>query len=184
MPYASWMTDRKAKSRTGETTLPTAVRHRRLSAVAAPVRGLAKKLLGGKAAVEASVMLDWPAIVGAELAARCQPRKLARGRGANAGAATLHLTVDAPFALEIQYSAPQIMERVNRYLGYAAVARLALHQGTLDREEKPRPPRLPPLAPPARQQLERDISGIADEGLRQALDRLGQAVLAKPGGKR
>lgn len=180
------MTKRKTQpepgvSAPGESAPPAAVRHRRLSSVAAPVRGLAKKLLGGKAAVEASVMLDWPAIVGTEIAERCQPRKLARGRGANAGAATLHLTVDAPFALEIQYSAAQIVERVNRYLGYPAVARLALHQGELLREEKPRLPQIPPLAAPTRQQLDQDISGIADDGLRQALDRLGQAVLAKPG---
>ena len=182
------MTDRKArpeskKPESREATLPTAVRHRHLSAVAAPVRNLAKKLLGGKAAVEASVMLDWPSIVGAEISERCQPRKLVRGRGANAGAATLHLTVDGAFALEIQYKTPQIVERVNRYLGYAAVARLALHQGTLDRQEKPWRPQLAPLDAPARQKLEAGLSGIADDGLRQALDRLGQAVLGKQGGK-
>ena len=166
-----------------DTPIASAVRHRRLSAVAAPVRGLAKKLLGGKAAAEASVMLDWPAIVGLETAERCQPRRLARGRGANAGAATLHLTVDGAFALEIQYMAPQILERVNRYLGYAAVARLTLHQGTLDRQEKPQRRQLAPLDAPARKKLDDGLSGIADEGLRQALDKLGQAVLAKQGGK-
>lgn len=181
------MTKRKTRLEPGESARgekaqpPAAVRYRRLSSVAAPVRSLAKKLLGGKAVAEASVMLDWPSIVGTEIAARCQPRRLARGRGANAGPATLHLTVDAPFALEIQYSAAQIVERVNRYLGYPAVARLALHQGELLREEKPQQPRIPPLAPPVRQQLDQEISGIADEELRQALGRLGQAVLAKPG---
>ena len=180
------MTDRKARpgpKKPEEATLPKAVRHRRLSAVAAPVRGLAKKLLGGKAAAEASIMLDWPAIVGIEIAERCQPQRIARGRGAHAGPATLHLTVDAPFALEIQYMTPQILERVNRYLGYPAVARLTLHQGTLLRADPVYRPQIPPLEAPVRQKLERDVAGIADDGLRQALDRLGQAVLAKPGGK-
>ncbi|MBU0724877.1 MAG: DUF721 domain-containing protein [Alphaproteobacteria bacterium] len=155
---------------------PSFVRYRRLSAVAAPTRLIARKLLGGKAAAEASVMLDWPAIVGQEIASYCLPRKLARGRGVNAGAATLHLTVDSAFALEVQYITPQIIERVNTYLGYRGVERLLLHQAALPLPEPSKLPPLRPLTADERQTLEIQTAPIADDSLRAALQRLGAAL--------
>ena len=49
---------------------------------------------------------------------------------------TLVLRVEGPAAIEIQHLADVICERVNRFLGWRAVARLALRQAPLRRAER------------------------------------------------
>ncbi len=55
--------------------------------------------------------------------------------------ATLVLRVEGPMALEIQHSSDVILERVNRFLGWSAVGRLALRQAPLSRARAGRRPR-------------------------------------------
>ena len=86
---------------------------------------------------EVGVLTDWPSIVGADLAARCQPVKLT-GSGERGG--TLHVHVAGAAALELQHSEPQLLERINGYFGYRAVARLRLIQAPLARPRRARPP--------------------------------------------
>ena len=76
---------------------------------------------------EPALVSQWPSVVGAELAGRTAPLKIVfprreRTRG------TLHVRVEGPFAVELQHMAPLIVERLNAYYGYAALAGLALHQ--------------------------------------------------------
>ena len=77
----------------------------------------------------------WTEIVGQALARRTEPVKLItpRGRAAagTSGAATLELRVDGPSATLIQHQAPEILARVNLFLGAGAVARLRIVQGPL-----------------------------------------------------
>jgi hypothetical protein len=87
--------------------------------------------------------------------------------------ATLVLRVEGPMALEIQHKSDIILERVNGFLGWSAVGRLALRQAPLSRRERPRPP------PPDPQEVEsvaQTLSAIEDEDLRAALARLGAAI--------
>src|SRR5919106_1345380 len=72
---------------------------------------------------EAGVLTDWPRIVGEVLARRCQPVKLTGSRGHGG---ILHVHVAGSAALELQHSEPQLLERINSYFGYPAVARLRL----------------------------------------------------------
>lgn len=119
----------------------------------------------------ASVLAEWRLIVGDALAARCQPVMLeARG-------GVLHLQASSAAALEIQHVAPQILERVNTYVGFRVARRLRLTQAPL-----PPPPPLPAL-PASRAlseaeqgQLEAVVAGIVDAPLRQALLGLGQVL--------
>jgi hypothetical protein len=88
--------------------------------------------------------------------------------------ATLVLRVEGPMALEIQHKSDIILERVNRFLGWSAVGRLALRQAPLSRRERTQPPR-----PPDPQEVEsvaQTLSAIEDEDLRAALARLGAAI--------
>jgi hypothetical protein len=68
---------------------------------------------------------------------------------------------------------PEIMDRVNRFFGYPAVARIAIRQG-----EVPRPPR--PVAPPEPQPLPADLGdslrAIADPELRAVLEGLAGGI--------
>src|ERR1700761_9658736 len=88
----------------------------------------------------------WAEIAGREVAAHSEPLKLQWPRpveGQPQEPATLILRVEGPMALEIQHKSDLILERVNRFLGWSAVGRLALRQAPLSRRERPAPARAP-----------------------------------------
>ena len=116
---------------------------------AKPLRDVAGKIVGETFArqgfASAELVTRWPDIVGADIAAHSEPIKIqwnrppvsrfraAEREGADdpapetgQDAATLVLRVEGPAAIEIQHLAAVICERVNRFLGWRAVARLAL----------------------------------------------------------
>ena len=127
---------------------------------------------------QSAVITNWAEIVGAELADHTAPQKLAFPRGGRGGG-TLHVRVAGALATELQHLAPVVLERINTYFGYQAVARLALEQGPLPpRRETGRRPPAP--APDAEEvgAIEGAVSGVEDEGLRRALAGLGRAVMA------
>src|ERR1700761_5640219 len=69
----------------------------------------------------------WREIAGDHLATRTEPVKLVRSR--TGAGATLEIKVDGPAAALIQHQAPQILARVNLFLGSGAVAKLRIVQG-------------------------------------------------------
>ncbi len=139
-----------------------------------------RKALGRRGLAEGSLMTEWPEIVGDTLAARCLPLKLSFADPKRRAEGTLTLQVESAWTLELQHLAPQLIERINQTLGYAAVSRLAFRQGPLPRRpadegearEAPQEPRDAEDAnPPA------ELSAaIDDEGLRDALQGLGRAL--------
>ena len=129
----------------------------------------------------AQLVMDWPTIVGKEVALLSAPERLKwppRSERDAAAAeperqrrgATLVLRVEGARALDIHYQSRQILERVNAHFGYAAVTELRLVQAPL-------PARAASPAAPARSAspapLPEEVASIADAGLREALRRLG-----------
>ena len=86
---------------------------------------------------------------------------------------TLVLRVEGPAAIEIQHLANVICERVNRFLGWRSVARIALRQAPLRRGERKTRRGADPAA---MARIAATLPGIADDGLKQALARLGAAI--------
>lgn len=132
---------------------------------------------GGEASVR--VVTDWAEIVGQTLARDSLPERLSFARGAETGG-TLRIRAAGPLALELQHLEPLVIERINRYFGYRAVAKLAFVQAPAG--VRPRPaPAAPPPAPtgPEAARLGRTLAGIEDGPLRDALAGLGRAVLAR-----
>ena len=121
------------------------------------------------------VLTRWSAIVGPELASASCPEKLSYAPH-NHGAGTLSIRVTGAAALEFQHREPQIIERVNAYFGFRAVSRIRLIQGSLPTSDDR--PDARPIEPPAGKSSGRPRStiGVADERLRDALDRLGQQI--------
>ncbi len=70
----------------------------------------------------------------------------ARRTGEEREPGTLVLRVEGPAAIEIQHLSGVICERVNRFLGWRAVARLALRQAPLRRGERKAPRAADPVA--------------------------------------
>ena len=85
----------------------------------------------------------------------------------------LVLRVEGPAAIEVQHLAGVICERVNRFLGWRAIERVALRQAPLRRLSRTSAKR-PDAGAAAR--IDAGLSDVADDDLRQALARLGAAV--------
>jgi hypothetical protein len=157
-----------------------------LKAIGAHVSRLTGPIARRRGTTTALLAADWVAVVGPEVARYSCPERLAGGPGtARTGRAapgpggTLRLRVEGPLALELQHLEPQLVERINRYLGHPAIARLQIVQGPLPRRSaRPAPPAIRPLDPERQRALGDRLSPVADDGLRRALARLGQAVLA------
>ncbi|MEK9899351.1 MAG: DciA family protein [Rhodospirillaceae bacterium] len=126
---------------------------------------------------EASVFSDWPEIVGPDLARQCVPLRLVRG--AEGAGGTLHVRVTGPLALELQHLEPQVLERINGYYGFRAVAAMRLHQGPISAPERPATAPAAEADPADLARLDNDLAGIDDPELRRALRNLGASVLAQ-----
>ena len=123
------------------------------------------------------VVTHWPEIVGPEIADHCEPMRMIWPRRVHEDdpePATLVLRVEGPVALEIQHLSGVIIERVNRFFGFRAVGRIQIRQAPLVRREKKKAPAAPDPETVAR--LAAGMADIADEGLRNALARLGASV--------
>jgi len=158
-------------------------------AFAKPLRETAGKLIGEsfrqRGFASAELVTRWAEIAGAEVAAHSEPLKIQWTRPPRSVApggtpmdggqepGTLVLRVEGPAAIEIQHAAGVICERVNRFLGWRAVARLALRQAPLRRGERKKSRA---IDPDATARLAASLPEIADEDLRQAVARLGTAV--------
>jgi hypothetical protein len=158
---------------------------------AKPLRDLLGKVVGEtftrQGFASAELVTRWTEIAGAEIAAHSEPIKIQWPRIPSAPSSpaspegpesrrppgTLVLRVEGPAAVEIQHLANVICERVNRFLGWGAIERIALRQAPLRRALRPAAASAD-SATAAR--IAASMPEIADEDLRQALARLGAAV--------
>lgn len=127
--------------------------------------------------VQSSVVSRWPEIVGARYADVSTPESIRFPPGRRAEG-VLTLVVDGAHAPMMQHVAPAIVERVNRFFGYTAVARLAIRQGAAP---KPAPRRAPPSLKPVPIELGDSLRAIGDPELRACLAALGGALAATEG---
>jgi hypothetical protein len=125
---------------------------------------------------EAAILAEWASIVGPLLSGRCQPVRVDFPRGRAKGG-TLELHARGGAALELQHLAPQLIERVNGYFGFAAVRRIRLVQTSPQAASRPvaRPSR-PPLAAEDEEALREQVGLLADEPLGRALLELGRLM--------
>jgi len=158
-----------------DTPKPPADRQARMRPIGAELAGLIGKPMGRRGFAEGGLVAHWPAVVGEEIARATAPLKLSYPRGERRGG-TLTLRVTSARAIEIQHLVPQILERINGYLGFAAVARLKLEQGRLPRPRKSALREPGPLAPSESASIEAAVQRIEDAELRRALEGLGRAV--------
>ncbi len=122
----------------------------------------------------------WREIVGAEIARRTEPVKLTRPR--TGGPAALEIRVSGASAALIQHQAPEIVARVNLFLGEAAVNKLRIVQGplrTTAESGKPVRRRAAPLDAAEEAELAASLAAAPDGPLKAALLSLGRGVLRR-----
>jgi hypothetical protein len=128
----------------------------------------------------------WREIAGELLAARTEPVKLVRSR--TGGGGTLEIRVDGPAAALIQHQAPQILARVNLFLGSGAVAKLRIVQGKVSpppgASQLVRTRRLKnqPLDAAAEAELRQGLAAARDSPLTRSLLKLGREVMRRRAG--
>ncbi len=150
-----------------------------------PLSELVGKLVAPMAATRGFAKTElaaaWPEIVGAQFAGFCRPEKLVWPKGPDSEnrPAMLIVRVHGPRAIYLQHEATQIIERVNAFLGYRAVGQLKIVQGTVEPPARAPVRTAPKVDAAAESRLAAAVDGIASDGLREALQRLGRGVLSE-----
>ena len=129
--------------------------------------------------VQSSVVSRWDEIVGARYAAVSAPEAIRFPVGKKSDG-TLELTVEGAHATMIQHVLPEIVERVNRFFGYGAVARVKVRQGPVAKPASAPKAAAPPMLKPIPMELGDSLREIGDPELFAVLESLAKS-LAKAG---
>jgi hypothetical protein len=148
-------------------------------AIAQPLAAVTRGVFGRRGLADGAILTDWAQIAGDHLARHSMPEKVAFPRGSRAGG-TLYLTIDnGSLATELMHLAPLLIERINGYFGFCAVARLKIVQGPLPKVASRHAPPLRPLKGKEERSLAASLIDVDDPELRQALEALGRAVIGR-----
>ena len=128
--------------------------------------------------VQSSIVSRWPEIVGDAHARVCAPESLRFPPGEKAEG-ILQLVVSPGHAPLIQHVLPEIMERVNRFFGYRAVARVKIRQGAVKPPEDTHRPKAPPSLKSIPMELGESLRDIGDPELRTVLESLARSMGTK-----
>ena len=128
--------------------------------------------------VQSSVVTRWPEIVGPTHARVCAPEAIRFPPGEKSDG-ILQLVVKPAHAPLIQQVIPEIIERVNRFFGYSAVARVKLRQGEVkvpSGSGDPKTAKPPPSLKPIPMELGDSLRDIGDPELRTVLESLARSM--------
>ena len=145
-------------------------RARALSEIVPEIGGAAFRRFGF---VQSAIISRWPEIVGQRFAGVSAPESIRFPAGKKSDG-VLTLTVEGAHAPMMQHVAPTLIDRVNRFFGYPAVARVQIRQGAAQPRpqslSKPVPKPAPPSFKPAA--LGDSLRAVGDPELRAVLESL------------
>ena len=166
-----------AKTRVGKKDAGNAPRQGRARAAGeliGDVGGLAFRRFGF---IQSSIVSRWGEIVGERYARVSSPESIRFPAGRKSGG-VLAIVVQGAHAPLMQHLAPTIIERVNRFFGYSAVAKLSFRQGLpVKSADAPQRPKLRPVP----KELGEGLREIADPELRACLQALAARIEASDG---
>ncbi len=131
----------------------------------------------------ARVLTHWAEIVGGEISAIARPVEISYGRGGMGATLTVLTTGAQAPMLEMQKNT--LRDRVNACYGYNAISRIRITQtastGFAEGRAQftPAPKSKPKPDPAIQSRVHAETSDVADEGLRRALESLGQNIYSK-----
>ena len=174
MPRTLPTTEEAARILAAKRTRPA---RRPLPTAGRSLNKLVRELDGRFGQGPGALQARWREIVGDQIARRTEPVKLSPRRGASG--ASLEIRVAGPAAAIVQHQAPEILARVNLFLGEGAVERLRIVQGPLRAASASAPARRrsPPLDAAREAELAQTLAAVPDSPLKAALLALGRGVL-------
>ncbi len=139
---------------------------------------LTKKIFSKRGLNNAAIITDWQKIIGTDLARHSQPDRLIFPKGERNGA-ILHIKVEGALATQMQHMEVMVIDRVNSYFGYKAVAEIRLSQTSLPREKVKIKKILPPITKDDANSLDKKLDNIEDPAMKEILKKLGTAILRR-----
>ena len=112
-------------------------RRNRTETLGMTVSRLTKPIFGNRGLADGTVAKEWCQIVGPMIAKHSRPDRISyANRERHSG--LLHLRVDhSAMATELQHLEPQLLERINGYFGFKAVAKMRFIHGPLLKDRQP-----------------------------------------------
>lgn len=145
--------------------------------IAAAVARVTRTPLGMRGFAEGGMIADWKSIVGEAISRFAAPVQI-KYPPHDRGDGTLVIKVSSgAMATQLQHLEPLLIQRINGYFGYRAVARVTYLQGPLPKRRERQRPAPPKLTKKAEQELSDRLSGVDDPDLRAVLERLGRHVV-------
>ncbi|WP_306140954.1 DUF721 domain-containing protein [Roseibium sp. MMSF_3412] len=132
------------------------------------------------------IVAAWADIVGERYGARVQPDKLVWPRQPELTdpetppqPATLVVHTDGATALLLSHESAQVIERINTFYGWAAIGRIKILQKPVKMKTATERKQLRSLTDKEEKKLDRQLEGVHNARLREALKKLGAQVIAK-----
>lgn len=158
-----------------------------LQSVSSMLLPLAKKILGKKGFVEVDVLTNWSKIVGEELAEFVWPQSIDFPRDARNNGVLKVAVPSGAFALELQHREKNVIQKINAYFGYAAVASLRIMQNAALEygAQNQRVERVQKNLVSADEEIYiKDLSaGIKNSALQETLERVGRCIMSNNKGE-
>ena len=168
----------RGKANTRGAGASQAPKRGRVRSVGALVDGAVRRSTQSRGFSEARLLTRWAEIAG-PFAAVCRPVRVRYAKRGDAALVVLTTGAQAPV---LQMRLEELRARVNACYGWNAIARIEITQtaptgfGEAQAGYAPPPARRTP-APESRARATDAVAGVADEGLRLALERLGAHIL-------
>lgn len=139
-------------------------------------------VLARKAGITTALIGSWDDIAGADFADCTRPEKIAWARRQTGQAvggiqpAVLTIACEGARALFLVHAQTELLARINGFFGFPAIGQIRIVQKPVS-PPLPKRRRLRNLAGGEEQQLAIQVSGIDNPKLKQALEKLGRAVI-------
>jgi hypothetical protein len=143
--------------------------------------GLIDPVLARRAGINTALLGSWDEIAGEDFADCTRPEKIAWARGGDGGSfrpGVLTIACEGARALFLTHAQGELIQRINSFFGFSAVHQIRIVQKPVSQAAK-RSSKPQPLRGEAAKRLEGMMEGIESDKLRQAIQRLGTAVLGK-----
>lgn len=137
--------------------------------------------------LHSTIVSRWPLVVGEKYARLSVPESIRFPFGQTVGG-TLTVVAEGAMVTLMQHITPAIIERANRFFGYAAIGKISFRQGRLhhpDKSEKTVPlPKTELLKTYLSEEDQKIIEDVHDPELRESLIRLGGGIAREMDQKR